>query len=256
MYNDNPACCADPETPYLFPDTLCVWGEISETELTAEMETRPTPWRRVVRGGLPWKTASSGQKRTKAAEALAAHLAGVPQSAAKVLYCHDATLLSSDFTGLFPTDALEAISRSGETIHWLVRVHPRSIHLVGEIEAFFRARGASRVEIAHCSRCQFEEALDQADMVLTKYSVSALEAMSLGKPAIVNHWVGRETFAAYKDHPLLFLCEGADEILAAVDAARAAAPAPFPYVEGGFDRAVAAFGAIMGGAAGASTVPA
>ena len=234
MYNCHPSHCGD--GTYLYPEVLWCWGELTKNALLQEQRQRSVPWKTAVEGGYPWKRLvkelSSSIRLNKLREKL-------PADRKIALYCHDPALINSQrVVGLLPGEIFDAIQNSGKDIFWLVRFHPRALHLLKDFGEFCAVHDMTNVEFELSSTMPIEQVMDAADVLLTKFSVSALEAMSVGLPVISHSWIGEVTFNAYKDSPLLAFASEPADIVSAVLKARRADPGqmarrsdkPFKYV--------------------------
>ena len=97
-----------------------------------------------------------------------------------------------------------------------MRFHPRALHLLKDFGEFCAVHDMTNVEFELSSTMPIEQVMDVADVLLTKFSVSALEAMSVGLPVVSHSWIGEVTFNAYKDSPLLAFAAEPQDIISAV----------------------------------------
>lgn len=225
MYNCHPAHCDDGH--YVYPDVLWCWGQITTEALQLEQSRRSVPWKQAVEGGHPWKALVNRQGSRLRLAKLRRQL---PEDKTIALYCHDPALINHhSVIGLLPGEIFEAIRDSADDIVWLVRLHPRAAHLIREMQDFFTAHRLFNVEVEHSSTLLTEQVMEAADVLLTKFSVSALEAMSVGLPVVSHSWIGEVTFENYRNHPLLSFALEPSDIIAAIHAAKRS-EAPFHYV--------------------------
>jgi len=240
MYNCHPAHCDDGS--YVYPEVLWCWGQITTEALQLEQSRQPVPWKLAVEGGHPWKSLVNRQGSRLRLAKLKRQL---PADRPVALYCHDPALINhQSVIGLLPGEIFEAIRDSADDIFWLVRLHPRAAHLIGEVQDFCNAHRLFNVEVEHSSTLLTEQVMEAADVLLTKFSVSALEAMSVGLPVVSHSWIGEVTFENYRDHPLLsFALEPADIIKAIHEAKRSAEP--FRYVNTDTDESVRTFFSLL-----------
>jgi hypothetical protein len=250
MYNCHPAHCAD--GTYLYPDVLWCWGGISRDALVKEQSKRPVPWKTAMEGGYPWKQLVRDMSSTIRLAKLRERL---PKDRRIALYCHDPALINSQrVIGLLPGEIFDAIQNSKPDIFWLVRFHPRALHLLKDFGDFCAVHDITNVEFELSSMMPIEQVLDAADVLLTKFSVSALEAMSVGVPVVSHSWIGEVTFDAYRDHPLLSFASEPQDIISHVKKARRADPKhagrrtdkPFNYVNADTKHSEQAFLSLLG----------
>jgi hypothetical protein len=234
MYNCHPAHCGD--GTYLYPEVLWCWGELTRNALLQEQKERSVPWKTALEGGYPWKRRlkelGSSIRLNKLRDVL-------PKDRKIALYCHDPALINSQrVVGLLPGEIFDAIQSSGKDIFWLVRFHPRALHLLKDFGDFCAVHDMTNVEFELSSMMPIEQVMEVADVLLTKFSVSALEALSVGLPVVSHSWIGEVTFESYKDNPLLAFASEPNDIISEVLKARRADPShkarlgdkPFKYV--------------------------
>ena len=115
----------------------------------------------------------------------------------------------------------------------------------------------TNVEFELSSMMPIEQVMEVADVLLTKFSVSALEAMSVGLPVVSHSWIGEVTFQTYKDSPLLAFAAEPKDIISKVRKARRADPGqmarrsdkPFKYVNEDTELSEKVFLSLLGTAA-------
>jgi hypothetical protein len=189
IYHDHPLPGAG--QTYLFPDSLWVWGGVTQENLD-HAGTRPgAAWKHVATSGYAWRRACQSWMRDPRAEALARM---VPKDRRTVLYCHDASLHDDAFDSYLPASVLSAIRASADDLFWLIRIHPRSFHLRGEIGAHLNSLGLTNFDLTLSTECNLYDVFEICSCVVVKYSVAGLEAASCGLPVITHHHVGAETF--------------------------------------------------------------
>jgi hypothetical protein len=236
MYNHHPRHCDDGR--YLYPHTLWCWGKVSLDALAAEKAERPTPWTALIEGGHPWKSLVRAQTGDIGVKKLRRR---IPKDRKIALYCHDPALINSPTViGLLPGEIYQAIQESAADVFWLLRLHPRSLHLLADVDAFCREHGLTNVEFEFASTLPLERLMDVADVLITKYSVSALEAVSSGLPVISHSWIGEATFETYRDHPLFQFAARPEDIVSKILSAERG-DAPFHYVNEDLEASKAAF---------------
>jgi hypothetical protein len=224
IYHDHPPIREGDVYP--FPETMWVWGDVTRDNMLKLDQRGIAPWQRVEVAGFPWKHAVRTWQRDPRVNRLRTL---IPAGAKRALYCHEVSLHNSEFDGFLPTDVLEALQQSKEDVFWLIRVHPRSFHLRDDIARYLRERGIARFELHLTSECLFEDVLTLTDVLVTKYSAAALEATSLGIPAVTHHPTGATLFKKYIASGHISHAKGAKGILRAVSKAKPLR-APLGYV--------------------------
>ncbi|WP_274626303.1 hypothetical protein [Arvimicrobium flavum] len=239
IYHDHPRI---PEGDiYPFPETMWVWGDVTRENMLAAKQRGVAPWRKVEVAGFPWKHAHRVWQRDPRVERLRAM---IPEGAKRVLYCHEVSLHNSEFDGYLPVDVLEALQSSRDDVFWLIRVHPRSFHLRDEIASYLHERGVGRFELHLASECLFEDVLRLTDVLVTKYSAAALEAASVGIPAITHHATGAALFETYIESGHITYAKDGRRLLRAISKAEPPS-APLGYVNFSRDRPDVALAATL-----------
>jgi hypothetical protein len=235
-YSQHPSHCAD--GAYLYPDVLWCWGKVTLDALKKEQSMRATPWKTAIEGGHPWKQLVRDQTSDIGVKKL---LRRIPKDRKIALYCHDPALINSPTViGLLPGEIYQAILDSPADVFWLLRLHPRSLHLLADVDEFCHQHGLTNVEFEFSSILPLERLMDVADVLITKYSVSALEALCAGLPVISHSWIGEATFESYRGHPLLAFADRPEVIVQKILAAERS-DTPFAYVNEDVEVSKAAF---------------
>ncbi|MDX2158249.1 MAG: hypothetical protein SFW09_17240 [Hyphomicrobiaceae bacterium] len=229
IYHDFPPAAADQIHPY--PDVLWCWGEVTRRNLEQEAAKRPQMWRKAIVSGFPWKTLHRSWYKDAKIEKLKTMLPAGQQIA---LYLHDLTPQSLPYDGYMPTVILEAMRKSAGNVFWLIRLHPRSIHLLPDIAKSLDRSDVTNYEVSFSSEAMLDDLFEIADSIVTAYSVAGLEGASLGLKCITFDPVGAATFAPYIAGGHAVYCETAEAILSAMSAGPTN-PVPLAYVDPGVD---------------------
>ena len=208
IYHDHPLPGAG--QTYLFPDSLWVWGEVTRRNLEIAKAKQGAAWRHAAVAGYAWRNFLQTRPRDPKAETLARML---PPDRRVVLYCHDASLHDDAFESYLPSSVLSAIQSSADDLFWLIRIHPRSFHLRGEISSYLNRLGLTNFDLVLSTECSLYDVFDICSCVVVKYSVAGLEAASCGLPVITHHHVGAETFRDQIKSGHVSYAAGAEEIL-------------------------------------------
>lgn len=202
---------------YPFPDALWCWGPVTRDSLLAQEKQRPQAWRHVAVAGYPWK--SSRRELAGDYPGLDRLRKTIPAGRKVVLYCHEPSIQNAEFFGYLPSDVFTAMAW-GDDVFWLVRTHPRSRHLREGMKDFMTRHGLVHFEIDMASECPLDELFPLADVLVTKYSVAAMEAAAAGVPVVCTHPVGKEIFAEHIASGHVTYCDGWRALLEAVRTAR------------------------------------
>lgn len=212
---DHPAL--PPEVLSPLPDAIWCWGRVSRDALLARKKERHQAWRRAFVAGHPWK--SMYRDFSGDDTCLADLRRSIPTGKRVALYCHEPSVHNAPFEDYLPTDILGAMT-GGDDVFWLVRMHPRSGHLRERMREFMAARGVRLFEADLASRCVLDDLFSLADVVVTKFSVVAMEAAACGVAVITTHPAGRDIFADHIATGHVRFCDGPGEILEAIRTAK------------------------------------
>ena len=123
-----------------------------------------------------------------------------PSTAPKrVLIIHqpDLFIQYSGSGGQLPEFLFNAIKKSGNTVNWVFRLHPRSRHLADDYLRFFKKSGINNLSIEQPTDISIEYSISKAETVLTSWSTVAFEANQLGKKVGIIDEVGKQVFGKY-----------------------------------------------------------
>jgi hypothetical protein len=99
------------------------------------------------------------------------------------------------FFGL-PESLSAALAESPADWHWWIRVHPQYWETREPLRAELKRRGLRNWSLDDASDAPMAAALTSADVHVTEFSSSVLEAEALGIPSIVTHPKGGSLFMA------------------------------------------------------------
>lgn len=227
---------------HIYPDAMWCWGEDTRRALANDaslVDAGVTP----VLGGDVW--GALRQSDTPAQADLLGRRLGADGYARRVLVGQQIETLSHSVTvrGYLPEIVHQAILQGPSDWLWMLRLHPRSLHLIEPITAFLRAEGLRNVEVELSSQAPIEAALTVADVYVTSFSVSAFEANALGRPVILFDAVGAELFAEPIRAGAFTSVYTAEDLVAA--AATLGAPARLDYYRRDLALSRAAFDGLL-----------
>lgn len=203
----------------LYPDVMWTWGEASTRALRADPSAEING-ARIVLGGDVW----GARMQARAPELTAALKEDTGGEAYSrrilVTYQVEALLNADAVVKLLPETLYAAIKAGPPDWLWMLRVHPRSLHLIGPLRDMLAEEEMTNVDVEASSLALVEAAIDAADVFMTGFSVSALEANARGKTVLITDDVGKELFAELIAEGVFERVDAADDILQAVEAQR------------------------------------
>jgi predicted dehydrogenase len=202
----------------LYPDVMWCWGEATARAMRRD-GTLAANGVEVRVGGDVWGAVQAGSVPEQATRLRAALNADSHSKRILVGQQIETLSHSAALRGYLPTPLYDAMVQGPRDWLWMLRVHPRSLHLVGPIRAFLQAEGLTNVEVEHSSTSSIEAILALADVYLTSFSVSAFEAHANGVPVVIFDQVGQELFAAEIGAGAFVHADTTASILAAIDGA-------------------------------------
>ena len=139
---------------------------------------------------------------------------GSEKYARRILVAHqiEALVHTKGSNSLVSAVLVDAMRQAPQDWLWMVRVHPRSSHLITPIRQTLSDAGIVNCEVELTSLETIEVVLEAADVFLTGFSVSALEANTVGKPVIILDEVGRRLFGDAMESGSFDFAETAEEI--------------------------------------------
>ncbi len=203
----------------LYPDVMWTWGDASTKALNADPSPRIND-AQVILGGDVW----GGRMLTRAPELTEAlvEATGGPGYVRRILvtYQVEALLNAERVVGLLPEMLYTAIKEGPKDWLWMLRVHPRSLHLIAPLREMLAAEELDNVEVEATSVALIEPCIEAADVFMTGFSVSALEANARGKTVLITDDVGKELFADLIAQGVFERVDTTQDILDAVEAKR------------------------------------
>ncbi len=178
---------------HLYPDVMWCWGEPSRAALSADRSLAATGVTAIT-GGDVW---GALRQREVAVEArrLADQLQADRYDRRVLVAQQIETLTLAPSRGYLPQIVHDAIVQAPRDWLWMIRLHPRSRHLIEPVTASLEAEGIGNFDVAMSSRAPIEAALSVADVYATSFSVSAFEANALDRPVLLFDDIGSELFA-------------------------------------------------------------
>lgn len=230
----------------VLPDWFWVWGHESARLLELSLGEAAAVHRPVL-GGSPEhvrRRLLGIDEHVEVAldEGLRTRVAAAPRTA---LFCWQPDMLVHEREArLLPSALEDAIVADPETL-WLVRLHPRSRHLVPVVEDHLDRLGARNVELRLSTSEPLSALLGAADVVLTSYSTVAFEANERRLPVVLIDEVGVGMMEDYVARGVFDAATDGPALVAAVRA-RAGQPAlPVEYVDPSTDAHERAFRTIL-----------
>ena len=203
----------------LYPDTIWTWGQATSDALHADNSLAASGVDVVV-GGDVWGTAMQA-RAPELAERLKTDLGGDAYDKRILVTYHAESLLNSEgVVHLLPENIHTAIKEGPQSWLWMLRVHPRSLHLVAPLQQMLAESGLTNVEVTASSFALIEPAIEVADVYITGFSVSALEANARGKAVLITDDTGKELFAELIEAGAFEAVTTAADIVSAVEAAK------------------------------------
>jgi hypothetical protein len=125
-------------------------------------------------------------------------------------------LVHDDVPDLLPEALREAVVRAGTDVLFLLRLHPRSRHLVPLVERELRRLGATNVEVAGATHADLDALFAVTDVLLTSYSTVAFEANRARIPVVLTDRIGHLMMGDYVERGLFHAAHDAEELLSLV----------------------------------------
>ena len=195
----------------IYTDIFWTWGERTASALKNDSGIASHDVR-VVAGGDVWGALSAG--KAKAARGAFLLSIGSEKYSRRILVAHqiEALVHTKGSNSLVSAVLIDAMRLAPHDWLWMVRVHPRSSHLIEPIKKTLNDAGIVNCEVELTSLATIEVVLEAADVFLTGFSVSALEANAVGKPVIILDEVGRRLFGDAMESGSFDFAETAEEI--------------------------------------------
>ena len=209
IFNEMPA--PRPGDISLYTDIFWSWGEKTASALKADSGIVANHVG-VIAGGDVWGALMAGKAAAERSGFL--QRTGADKYTKRVLVGHqiEALVHARDSNSLIPAFVMTAMLQAPKDWLWMVRVHPRSSHLIKPIKIALADAGIVNSEVEITSLEPIEVVLEAVDVYLTGFSVSALEANAIGKPVIVLDDVGKRLFGELIDRGVFGFAESADAL--------------------------------------------
>ena len=195
----------------IYTDIFWTWGERTASALKRDSGGASLGVK-VIAGGDVWGALSTA--RAKAARDAFLLSIGSEKYSRRVLVAHqiEALVHTKGSNSLVSAVLIDAMRLAPKDWLWMVRVHPRSSHLITPIRQTLSDAGIVNCEVELTSLETIEVVLEAADVFLTGFSVSALEANAVGKPVIILDEVGKRLFGDAMESGSFEFAETAKEI--------------------------------------------
>ncbi|ACK84792.1 hypothetical protein [Methylorubrum extorquens] len=192
IFNDMPSFGS--KTISLLPDVFWAWGPMTRDALRSDPGFRRNDIR-VALGGDVWGALANGRAANEVGtflEQVAAH-----RYTRRIMVGHqvESLMRTGESDLVVPQLLIDAMRAGSSSWLWLIRVHPRSSHLIEPIQKTFVDLGIANFELIHSTITPIEIVFEAADCYVTGFSVSAFEANTIGKPVIIIDEIGRQLFA-------------------------------------------------------------
>jgi hypothetical protein len=201
-------------------DWFWTWGKEQAEFLRGTALPERTAHRAVV-GGNPWSVAQQrlGQNAANSGASPAnedvAQLR--PPGKRTALFCWQPDMIAHESEPrLLPAALVDAARSVQDRCRLLVRLHPRSRHLIPVFARLLRAAGLSDAEVLVSSTASLRAVLDVADVLITSYSTVAFEGNDVGVPVLICDRLGARMMAHYLRPRGFAVGLEADEIAAAL----------------------------------------
>ena len=89
---------------------------------------------------------------------------------------------------------IETICAAPSHWHWLVRLHPLEHHMISEVENALKERGCANTTVTLATKAPLYLLLGYANVHMTGYSSTTLEAKAFNVPTVASMEVAREIF--------------------------------------------------------------
>lgn len=193
--------CAPKEGYALLPEVLWTWG--APTARAWESAFPPEcQGHRAVIGGYLWEDCKEWKPRV--AEQSAGHRdflrastkLGKRRWSRRILVAHQPDLLVQGEAGdILPRHLIEAMAASPKDWQWLLRLHPRSLHLIEHFrEAVADALAPEQLNVQEASTLDLDLLLPECSHLLTSWSTVAFEAQAAGIPVGLLDQTGAAIF--------------------------------------------------------------
>lgn len=215
IFNNIPA--STPNGRSIVTDIFWSWGEHTMNALKGDSGFIANGVD-VVLGGDVWG-ALAASRATADSQAFLERI-GAAKYTRRIVVGHqiEAMVHSGSRNSLVLEFLLDAMKQGPQSWLWMIRIHPRSSHLIEPIKAALAAEGIRNCEVEHTSLETIEVVMEAADVFLTGFSVSALEANTLNKPVILLDPVGKRLFGELVEEGVFKYATTARELIGLIEA--------------------------------------
>lgn len=190
----------------LLPSIFWCWNE--EEESIIRKWANDNNRHRVINGGFPWLELWQNPNHP---------ITSSYSNVIKNLENNDLTILVTlQKERKVPELLLETIKISPPQWKWLIRLHPAMMQQFEEIVSIFSAV-RDRVEIEQATKLPLYAILATADLHVTEWSSTVIEADALRVPSIIIHPFGYELFHNYVESGKSKFVETTDEFISAAN---------------------------------------
>ncbi|MGB0372021.1 MAG: hypothetical protein ACPGN3_11855 [Opitutales bacterium] len=178
----------------LMPCKIWCWGDLTTETLRAQYPAGSGPDFNV--GGYLWD------------EIYAREFPEVVENKEKgILFIHQPDLVAQHRDGgLLPEHLVEAVKNLPKDVEFMIRMHPRSLHLVDDVEAQLVELGLDAFDVRNASLDDLEIVLARTSKLLTSWSTVAFEANAQGIPVGIIDDVGEDIFKTYVERGWFYPC--------------------------------------------------
>jgi hypothetical protein len=212
------------------PSHFWCWGRESERLLHRSLGTATAAHRPVVGGAPAYHQRDDAPHVVRPLPVdLTARVAAAHRVA--LLGWQPDMLVHDEEPDLIPAVLREALVRGRPEVLFLLRLHPRSRHLVPLVERELERIGARNVEVHGATHEDLAALLQVTDVLLTSYSTVAFEANRERIPVVLTDAIGHHMMADYIERGLFHAAHDAAGLLTLVDELHSEDVTVIEYVE-------------------------
>jgi len=114
---------------------------------------------------------------------------------------------------------IEAIKLTSKRYSWWLRLHPRQIHQMGELQHLLEIEKIENVNFSEASNLPLPSLLQSCILHISKFSGSIEESVIMGTPTLILHQIGVQTFSHYLEVGFASACLSNDarELVESID---------------------------------------
>ena len=189
------------------PDIFWAWGSADVTSVVCEEQ----PSRQTVIGGNLWLNHwREGRDQSFRPEI---------HDAQKLVAGYERSVLVTLQPALGTEHLQAVIQHSPRSWRWLVRLHPRMHECLPKIAKALAETGHPGVDVESSTRAPLYALLLSADVHLTGFSTSALEALAFGKPTVLTSSLGESAFSEHIDRGVMIGAQDTRSVIRAIEKA-------------------------------------